>query len=146
MFVFYLSFFLSFFLSTMSLFFPSALISYFVVFFLLRFLNLYLPSCLSFCPYHLLPLPYTGWRNKNGTVYILWLSSDQQLSVLPRWIEHMFLIIIRPRSLNLVENFYFYFYEYLLMERSLSGFVINRASGSWKSGKSPKWQFKRNYS
>ena len=32
----------------------------------------------------------------------------------PCWIEHLFLVIITPRSLNLVENFLFY--EYFLMD------------------------------
>ena len=34
------------------------------------------------------------------------LCSEQQLSFSPCWIEHLFLIIITPRSLNLVENFF----------------------------------------
>ena len=40
---------------------------------------------------------YTGWPKKNGTV-----------DFSPCWIEHLFLIIITPRSSNLVENFLFY--------------------------------------
>ena len=42
---------------------------------------------------------------KNGTVDFCCCCSDQQL---PCWIEHLFLIIITPRSSNLVENFLFY--------------------------------------
>ena len=46
---------------------------------------------------------------KNGTVdRFLGLCSDQQLSFSPRWIEHHFLLIITPRSTNLVETFLFY--------------------------------------
>ena len=45
---------------------------------------------------------------KNGTVDFSGLCSDQQLFFSPRWIEHLFLIIITPRSSNLVENFLFY--------------------------------------
>ena len=39
---------------------------------------------------------------------LLGLCSDQQLSFSPCWIEYLFLIIITPRSSNLVENFLFY--------------------------------------
>ena len=55
-------------------------------------------------------LPYTGWPNKNGTVDTVdfsGLCSDQQLSFFsPCWTEHLFLIIITPRSSTLVENFF----------------------------------------
>ena len=54
---------------------------------------------------------YTGWPPKNGTVDTVdfsGLCSDQQLSFSPCWIEHLFLLIITPRSSNLVENFLFY--------------------------------------
>ena len=36
------------------------------------------------------------------------LCSYEQLSFSPCWIEHLLLITITPRSLNLVENFLFY--------------------------------------
>ena len=48
---------------------------------------------------------------KNGTVDtvdFLGLCSEQQLFFAPCWIEHHFLIIITPRSSNLVEKFLFY--------------------------------------
>ena len=67
---------------------------------------------------------YTGWPKKNGTVEtvdISGLCSDQQLSFSPCWIEHLFFIIITPRSSNLVENFLFY--EYLSYGLSFSGFA-----------------------
>ena len=38
----------------------------------------------------------------------LGLCSGQQLSFSPCWIEHLVLIIITPRSSNVVENFLFY--------------------------------------
>ena len=47
-------------------------------------------------------------KKKHGTVNFLGLCSDQQLSFSPCWIEHLFLIIITPRSSNLVENFLFH--------------------------------------
>ena len=48
---------------------------------------------------------YTGWP-KNGSVDFLGLCSDQQLSFSPCWIEHLFLIVITPRSSHLVEFLY----------------------------------------
>ena len=55
---------------------------------------------------------YTGWPNKHGTVDIQSIFQDFALinSYLfsPCWIEHLFLIIITPRSSNWVENFLFY--------------------------------------
>ena len=54
---------------------------------------------------------YTGWPPKNRTVDTVDFSelcSDQQLSISPCWIEHLFLFIITPRSSNVVENFLFY--------------------------------------
>ena len=53
---------------------------------------------------------YTVWPTKNGTVDTVNFSglySDQQFFFSPCWIEHLFLIIITPRSSNLVENFLF---------------------------------------
>ena len=53
---------------------------------------------------------YTGWPPKNGTVDTVAFSglcSDQQFYFSPCWIERLFLIIIIPRSSNLVENFLF---------------------------------------
>ena len=55
---------------------------------------------------------YTGWPKKNGTVDFSGLCSDQQLSFSPCWIEHLFLIIITPRSSNLVENFILWVISY----------------------------------
>ena len=49
-----------------------------------------------------------GGPSKNGTFNFLGLCSNQQLSFLPCWIEHLSLIIITLRSSNLVENFLFY--------------------------------------
>ena len=54
---------------------------------------------------------YTGWPNKNGTVdtvNFLGLALINNYPFSPCWIEHHFLIIITPRSSNLVENFLFY--------------------------------------
>ena len=62
-------------------------------------------------------LPYTGWPRNNGTVDTVdfsGLCSGQQLFSSPCWIEHLFPIIITPRSSNLVENFLFY--ETFLMD------------------------------
>ena len=56
-------------------------------------------------------LDYTGWPEKNGTVDTV---NFQDFTLInnylfsPCWIEHLFLIIITPRSSNLVENFLFY--------------------------------------
>ena len=44
----------------------------------------------------------------NGTVNFIGLSSDEQLFFSPYWIEHPFLIIMTPRSSNLIDNFLFY--------------------------------------
>ena len=52
-----------------------------------------------------------GWPNKNGTVDTVnfsGLCSDQQLSIFTLLDRASFLIIITPRSSNLVENFLFY--------------------------------------
>ena len=60
---------------------------------------------------------YTGWPRNNGTVDTVdfsGLCSNQQLFSSPCWIEHLFPIIITPRSSNLVENFLFY--ETFLMD------------------------------
>ena len=60
---------------------------------------------------------YTGWPRNNGTVKTVdfsGLCSNQQLFSSPCWIEHLFPIIITPRSSNLVENFLFY--ETFLMD------------------------------
>ena len=101
-------------------------------------------------------LPRKEWKRpcappppkKKGTVDFLGLCSDRQLSFSPCWIEHLFLIIITPRSSNLVENFLFY--EWFLMDchfRDLP-LIWHRATVTelWKSGKSRKWQSIRNYS
>ena len=60
---------------------------------------------------------YTGWPRNNGTIDTVDFSelcSYQQLFSLPSWKEHLFHIIITPRSSNLVENFLFY--ETLFMD------------------------------
>ena len=60
---------------------------------------------------------YTGWPRNNGTVDTVDFSelcSNQQLFSSPCWIEHLFPIIITPRSSNLVENFLSY--ETFLMD------------------------------
>ena len=49
-----------------------------------------------------------GGPPKNGTVNFLGLCSDEQLFFSPCWIEHLFLIIMTPRSSNLIESFLFY--------------------------------------
>ena len=49
-----------------------------------------------------------GGPPRNGTVNFLGLCSDEQLFFSPCWIEHLFVIIMTPRSSNLVENFLFY--------------------------------------
>ena len=51
------------------------------------------------CHFRDLPLIFHWWV---GTVNLLGLCSDEPLN------EHLFLIIITPRSSNLVENFLFY--------------------------------------
>ena len=59
---------------------------------------------------------YTGWpppppKKKRNSRYSRFCRtcSDQQLSFFsPCWTEHLLLIIITPRSSNLVENFLFY--------------------------------------
>ena len=63
------------------------------------------------CP----PPPQKKKKKKNATV-------DQQLSLFTLF-HHIFLIIITPRSSNLVENFLFY--EYISYGLSLLGFAIN---------------------
>ena len=92
---------------------------------------------------------YTGWPRNNGTVDTVDFSelcSNQQLFSLPSWKEHLFHIIITPRSSNLVENFLFY--ETLFMDchyRDLHDFENFEAR--WQiNGKSQKWQWIRNYS
>ena len=40
------------------------------------------------------------------SIFYIGLCSDQQLSFPPCWIEHLFLIIITPRSSNSVEIFF----------------------------------------
>ena len=92
---------------------------------------------------------YTGWPRNNGTVDTVdfsGLCSNQQLFSLLCWIEHLFPIIITPRSSNLVENFLFY--ETFLMDchfRDLPDFQSVEAR--WQiNGKSQKWQSIRNYS
>ena len=92
---------------------------------------------------------YTGWPRNNGTVDTVnfsGLCSNQQLFSSLCWIEHLFPIIITPRSSNLVENFLFY--ETFLMDchfRDLPDFQSFEAR--WQiNGKSQKWQSIRNYS
>ena len=92
---------------------------------------------------------YTGWPRNNGTVDTVdfsGLCSNQQLFSSLFWIEHLFPIIITPRSSNLVENFLFY--ETFLMDchfRDLPDFQSFEAR--WQiNGKSQKWQSIRNYS
>ena len=62
------------------------------------------------CHFRALPLSFHWWVALKiwNSRFFLGLCSDQQLSFLPAWIEHLFLIIITPRSSNLVENFLFY--------------------------------------
>ena len=53
----------------------------------------------------------TGWPPKNGTVDTVDFSGLALINSYlfsPCWIEHIFLIIITPRSSKLVENFLFY--------------------------------------
>ena len=57
---------------------------------------------------------YTGWPKNNGTVDFQDFALINSYIFSPCWIEHHFLVIITPRSLNLVENFLFY--EYFLMD------------------------------
>ena len=92
---------------------------------------------------------YTGWPKNNGTVDtvdFLGLCSNQQLFPSPCWMEHLFPIIITPRSSNLVVNFLFY--ETFLMDchfRDLPNFQSFKAR--WQiNGKSQKWQSIRNCS
>ena len=108
----------------------------------LRFLNIYdlrftisishsfnvlCTHCVSFYS----PYSYTGWPRNNGTVDTVdfsGLCSNQQLFSSLCWIEHLFPIIITPRSSNLVENFLFY--ETFLMDchfRDLPDFQIFEA-------------------
>ena len=92
---------------------------------------------------------YTGWPRNNGTVDTVnfsGLCSNHQLFSSLCWIEHLFLIIITPRSSNFVENFLFY--ETFLMDchfRDLPDFQSFEAR--WQiNGKSQKWQSIRKYS
>ena len=92
---------------------------------------------------------YTGWPRNNGTVDTVGCSglcSNQQLFSSPCWIEHLFPIIITPRSSNLVENSLFY--ETFLMDchfRDLPD--LQSFEARWQiNGKSQKWQSIRNYS
>ena len=61
------------------------------------------------CHFRDLPFSLVGGPPKNGTVNFLGLCSNyEQLFFSPCWIEHLFLIIMTPRSSNSVENFLFY--------------------------------------
>ena len=74
-----------------------------------RFLLKWKKKVLVWMDYAQIIIP--GGRPKNGTVDTVdfsGLCSNQQLSFSPCWVEHLFLIIITPRSSNLVENFLFY--------------------------------------
>ena len=51
---------------------------------------------------------YTGWPKNNGTVDFLDFALINSYLFSPCWIEHLFLIIITPRSSNSVENLLFY--------------------------------------
>ena len=54
---------------------------------------------------------HTGWPPKNGTVDTVDFSGLALINSYlfsPCWTEHLFVIIITPRSSNLVENFLFY--------------------------------------
>ena len=74
-------------------------------------------------PFSVSSIVYTGWPQKNGAVNFVGLCSYQQFSFSPCWIEHLFLIIITPRSSNLDENFFIlWVISYGL---SFSGFAIN---------------------
>ena len=61
-----------------------------------------------------------GGPQKNGTVNFLGLCSDEQLFFSPCWIEHLFLIIMTPRSSN-----FLWVISYRL---SFLGFAINLSS------------------
>ena len=53
----------------------------------------------------------TGWPNKNGTVDTVDFQDFALINSYlfsPCWIEHLFLIIITPRSSNLVQKLLFY--------------------------------------
>ena len=65
---------------------------------------------------------YTGWpkKNRNSRLFRTLRWSSYLFS--PCWIEHLFLIIITPRSSNLVEFFFSWVISYGL---SFSGFAIN---------------------
>ena len=70
--------------------------------------------------------PLVGGPPKNGTVNFLGLCSDEQLFFSPCWIEHFFLIIMTPRSSNLVRKlFILWVISYRL---SFLGFAINLSS------------------
>ena len=52
---------------------------------------------------------YTGWPPKTwNSWFFLGLALINSYPFTPCWIEHLFLIIITPRSSNLVEKFLFY--------------------------------------
>ena len=51
---------------------------------------------------------YTGWPKKTGTVDFQDFALINSYLFSPCCIENLFLIIITPRSSNLVENFLFY--------------------------------------
>ena len=74
-------------------------------------------------------LEYTGWPRNKGTVDTVdfsGLCSNQQLFSSPCCIEHLFPIIITPRSSNLVENFLFY--ETFLVDCHFRDLPISRVS------------------
>ena len=56
----------------------------------------------------------TGCPKNNGTVNFQDFALINSYLFSPCWIEHLFLLIITPRSLNLVKKFLFY--EYFLMD------------------------------
>ena len=86
---------------------------------------------------------YTGWP-KNGTVNILGLCSDQQLSLFTLLDRTYFPHYNNTKIIKFRwELFILWVISYGL---SFSGFAINRASELWKSGKSRKWQSIRYYS
>ena len=69
------------------------------------FLALALKRCANRARY----IPYTGWpKTKRNSRFFRTLLWSTVIFFAPCWIEHLFLIVITPRSSNSVENFLFY--------------------------------------
>ena len=121
-----------------------------------RLTNIYIFMCQNTCYVYIhslsMQFPYItygmalynniGWPRNNGTVDTVKFSglcSRQQLFSSPCWKEHLFPIIITPRSSSLGEKFLSYETFLLDCHHDLPDFQSFEAR--WQiNGKSPKWQ------